>query len=161
MKILKTCLLVLATSCCVTSAVRAQDLQFVTEAPCAPEVVENRRAVIEHNGEAGIWFHLEVARCMAFRLSLLPEYEAQLRLLDDRLTLSTERDELQERQLEIAVEEAETARDVLETAVRDARRARKERDAWFRHPALWVGAGVTITIILEITAVMVLAQVQR
>jgi hypothetical protein len=126
------------------------------EAPCAPDVDANRRALLEHDAEPGIWFHADVARCMAERLALLPAYARHVRLLEERVALSDERDALRAREVQLAADEAAAAREALEAAVRRAREAEADRDAWWRHPALWFAVGVVVTVALEVAAIYAL-----
>jgi hypothetical protein len=126
------------------------------EAPCVPELEANRRALLEHDGAAGIWFHADLARCMLERLALLPAYARHVRLLEERIGLSDERDALRAREVALAEAEADTARAALEEAVAARRRAEEERDAWWRHPALWAGVGVVVVVLLEIVTVYAL-----
>ena len=137
----------------------AQDLPNV-ELPCAPEVTENRRAVVANEGDSGVWFHIEVARCMLGRLSALPEYARQLRLHEDRLELTDANDALLRRQVSLAVQEADAARGALEAAVRRAREAEESRDAWYRNPGFWFVVGTVVVIALEVVAVWAFSQVR-
>lgn len=115
------------------------------ESQCAPEVVQGRRVLITHQGEVGIWFQGAVARCMAQRLALLPQYARYTALLEQRLSIADERHGLQERATALAREEAAEARGQLETALRRAREAEESRDAWYRSPTLWFVVGVVVT----------------
>jgi len=129
------------------------------EAPCVPELEANRRATIEHGGAVGLWFHADLARCMLGRLELLPAYARHVRLLEERIALAGERDLLREHEVELATSEADSARAALEAAVRRAREAEADRDAWWRHPALWAGVGVVLVIVLEVVAAWALGAV--
>jgi hypothetical protein len=112
------------------------------EAPCAPDVPEElRRATIERNHAIGVWFHADLARCMLTRLQMLPAYARSLQLLEQRVTLSDERDQLRQREVSIATEQATVANNALEAAVRRAQAAEAERDAWYRAPLLWFVLG--------------------
>jgi hypothetical protein len=128
---------------CQDGCVQAQDLPSIA-GPCAPEVSDNRRAVLVFDEDPGIWFHLEVARCMAGRLEALPLYAERVHLLGERLSLSEARDALRVREVELAEKEAETAAGALETAMRAAREAREDLDAWYRSPILWTAVGAVL-----------------
>jgi hypothetical protein len=146
---------------CATAQESPDEDTFVLpdiEAPCAPEVTENRRAVVVHGEDSGIWFHSDVARCLLGRLRLLPLLTQRVRLLDQRLTLSDERDALRTRQVALAGEEARIASDALEAAVRGRREAEEARDAWYRHPALWFTVGVVATVVLQVVAIWALSE---
>lgn len=124
---------------------------YAQEEPCAPEVTEDapRRLVLEApTGAQGVWFHLEVARCLLGRVAALSASERQLGLLEDRLRLSDERDALRAREAALATQEAEAASEALEAAVRGRREAEEALDAWHRHPALWFAVGVVVSVAL-------------
>jgi len=126
---------------------------------CAPEVSDLRRAGVEHEGQSGIWFHIDVARCMAGRLGALPLYAERVRLLDQQLQLTGERDALRVRQVALAEEGEERAVEALTAAVRRAREAEEDRDAWYRHPAFWAVLGAVIVVGLEALAIWALSEV--
>ena len=130
---------------CSSTAV-AQPLPPV-DLPCAPDISEpNRRASVTHQGQAGLWFHVDVARCMAERLSVLPLYAERVRLLEQSLQLRDERHQLALRQAEIAERGEQVAVAALETAERRAREADERASRWYRHPALWFVLGVVVTV---------------
>lgn len=145
--------LALATSLALLSTgASAQRLPDVSE-PCAPELLTNRRAVLEHEGAAGIWFHMDVARCMLGRLSALPQYMERVRLLDERLRLGDGRVQLLHRQVALAEEAERRSSESLETAVRGAREARESLDGERRRRWLWFGVGVVLTVVVQALAV--------
>lgn len=137
--------------------VAAQDTDL--SAPCAPHVPEEqRRAVTSFLGHEGIWFHLDVARCMLGRLTALPAYAQQVRLLEARLELGLDRERHIQRLRELAEEGERVAVDALEAAVRARREAEEARDAWYRHPAFWAALGAVLTVALEVVAVYLFRQ---
>lgn len=121
--------------------------------PCAPDVTEHRRAALTHEGQPGLWWHREVARCMTGHLMALPLYAERVQLLDTKLTIATERRALVDRQVALAEQEAELATGALEAAVRGRREAEEALNAWYRSPILWVVVGAAVVIILEVVAV--------
>ena len=131
---------------------QAQELPDL-ELPCAPDVIELRRAAISHEGQPGLWWHREVARCMAGRLMALPQYVERIRLLETQLTIAGEREGLVHRQALLAEQEAAAAVGALEAAVRGRREAEEDLNAWYRSPILWVVVGAAVVIILEVVAV--------
>lgn len=144
----------LATSLAVllfAQAACAQDLPDLN-LPCAPEVTEGRRSVLRHEGVEGIWFHLEVSRCMLGRLSALPRYAERIRLLEERLQLDAQRRSLLQRQVSLAEQEAAAATSALEAAVRGRREAEGsvERERGLRW--LWFGVGVVVVVAVEALA---------
>jgi hypothetical protein len=135
----------------------AQDLPDVS-APCAPELTANRRAVLPYEGASGIWFNLELARCMLGRLEALPLYVQRVHLLEERLHLGDERHGLMVRQVTLAEEGEQRAVNALEAAERLRRQAEEDRDAWYRHPAFWAVVGAVIVAGLEALAIWALSQ---
>lgn len=123
-----------------TSHAAAQELPDV-EGVCAPELTENRRATVVHDGAVGLWFHADVVRCMLGRLRALPLYVERVRLFEERLTLTHERQELTQRQVQLAQEGEERAVGALEAAERGRRHAEEELNALWRQPALWFAMG--------------------
>jgi len=96
---------------------------------------------------------------MGARLVALPLYAERVRLLEQRLELSDERDALQVRRVRLAGEEAQAASEALEAAVRSRRRAEEALDAWWRHPALWFIVGAVVVVGLEVLAVWAFSEV--
>ena len=127
--------------------------------PCAPEVAPPRNLVLEHEGTQGIWFQLEIARCMVGRLAMLPLYAQRVNLLEQRLQLSNERHQLMQRQVRLAEEGEEQAVGALEASVRRTREAEESRDAWWRSPILWVIVGAVIVAGLEALAIWGFSQI--
>jgi len=134
--------LFLASTC--TAKADAEPLPEVTGV-CAPEVVEDRRVVLSHEGVAGVWFHRDIVLCTASRLRLLPLFADRVRLLEQRLTISDERHALMARQVALAEEGEQEAVGALEVSVGLARQAesRAARERLLRW--LWASLGVVIT----------------
>lgn len=127
--------------------------------PCAPDVAENRRAVLQHEGQSGIWLHSEVIRCMTARLATLPELQLQLRMFEERIDVSEGLEASLRRSRALAVQEAETAREALTAAVRARRRAEEDLDVWYRHPLFLLSAGAAVVVVLEIVAIVIFKEV--
>jgi hypothetical protein len=137
----------------------AQDIELPdVEAPCAPEVTENRRAILSVDGASGFWFQQEVARCMLGRLQVLPLYARHVQILEERLVLSDSRHASMQRLRELAEEGEERAVEALSTALQRQREAEGELDVWYRHPALWAGLGAAAVVGLELVAVLLLRE---
>jgi len=137
----------------------AQELLDV-DGVCAPELTENRRATLTHDGAVGLWFHADVARCMLGRLQALPLYAERVSLFEERLVLTNERQELTHRQIQAAQESEARAVGVLEASERRAREAQEELDAWYRHPALWFVVGAVVIGAVVALGVLVYSQVR-
>jgi hypothetical protein len=134
-----------------SSPARAQDLPDLS-VPCAPDQAENRRAVLEHEGSAGIWFHGDVARCMLGRLEALPLYGGRVHLLEERLQIGEARTVLLRRQIELAEEGEERAVSALGAAERRAREAEEEASLERSLRWVWFGVGVLVVVIVEALA---------
>lgn len=150
-------LLVLVSS----SAMAQDDLLPDVSGLCAPDVTENRRSVLAHEDDRGVWFHLDVARCMLGRLESLPLYVERVHLLEERLQLSDERIVLLQRQVELAEEGERQALAVLETSESRARKAeeRAERERSLRW--VWFGVGVVVVIAIEALALWALSELSE
>jgi len=114
---------------------------------------------LQYSGVSGIWFPRRSA------LSLLAD-SRELRIQRRFVLLQGEELQLIRIQMnrlrEIADMERnmfESANALAESAERRALEAETSRDAWWRHPALWVAVGVVITILLEVAAVAVFAYI--
>jgi len=133
---------------------QGQDLPSVSDLqlPCAPEVQEPRRLVLDQQGHHGVWLRLEVIQCMAERLAVLPLYAERVQLLQERLRHDDDRDDLRQRQVALAEEGERRATEALEAATRRAREA--DEAAAFERDLRWVwfGAGVVVTVALELLA---------
>lgn len=144
------------------SSCHGQELELKlpsVEGRCAPDVTDPRTAVVEHEGQSGIWFHSDVARCMLGRLKLLPLYAERITLLEQRLDLSDSRTTLLREQVELAEEGESRAVGALDESEAGRRRAEEKLHVWFRNPLFLVGAGVVVTVVLEVAAVVLLRQV--
>jgi hypothetical protein len=105
---------VIATVGFGSCVVRAQE-------PCAPEV-ELRRAELVHEGQPGLWFQADVARCLLRDVSELGE----LRLIRIDLGLRLERT------------------DEYVELLREQREAEDALHAWYRSPWLWTAVGAIL-----------------
>jgi len=121
--------------------------------PCAPEVTADRSFVLAHDGQAGVWFHMEVARCMLGRLAALPLYAQRVSLLEGRLQLDDERTALVVREVSLAEEGEQRAVNALSASERGRRHAEDAKDAWYRAPALWFALGVIAAVAIGFVVV--------
>lgn len=126
---------------------------------CAPEVTGNRRTTLVHEGVTGFWFHGDVARCMLSRLDAGPRYVDRVHLLEQRLLVGEEREELLRRQAALAEQGEARAVATVEAADRRARDAVERMNAWFRAPELWFAVGGIVGIGLVILGAWALGQV--
>jgi hypothetical protein len=132
------------------------------EGACAPEVPEElRRAPMLRLTVAGVWFHLDLTRCMVGRLSRLPLLVDRVRLLDHRLRLTNDLETALRAQVTLSNQMAAEATRALEAAVRGRRRAEERLDHWTRSPWLWMAIGVVATVGIEAASVAVLREVSR
>jgi len=116
-----------------------------------------RRASVTHEGEAGVWFRLDVARCLLGDVTELRLVRERVGLLDARLEIREEQITLTREALDLGRRAEERATGALEAAVRGRREAEEERDAWWRSPILWFAVGAVVTVALEVVAVYALA----
>jgi hypothetical protein len=124
-----------------------QDLPDLEPCP-TPQLV-----TVEHDGEPGLWFERETARCMLGRVAAVPEYAAAIRRFEQRLLASDERREFHVRRYELAVEGEERAVGALESAVRGRREAEEALGAWHRSRALWFALGALAAgVLVALTA---------
>lgn len=79
-----------ATSALLVVALAASGAR--ADCPAGPE--EGRRAVVVHQGAEGVWFRLDVARCLLADVEELRLLRERVRLLDERLRLRDEQVEL-------------------------------------------------------------------
>lgn len=153
MKRLLLSLLVWATS--LTAYAQDEELSF--DAPCAPEVTELRRAILQHEDQPGIWFHMEVARCMLGRLAVLPELALQVQLFEQRRQASEVLEASLERRGDLAVQEADAAREGLSASRRVIGRLEERTGAWDAGmPALWFALGIVAALAIGVGGAYVL-----
>lgn len=128
-------------------------LSFGARAQCAPDTIE-RRVVLEHEGNPGIWFPLAVAKCIASDL-------ADLRFQRSHSALVIEKSKLQAEALKLQAEELslETEKNaVLEKAsAQMVKRIEQLTPAWYEHPAFLLSVGV-LSGALATTAILLVTK---
>lgn len=153
---------VLVGSCAVAVAQDAPQRPLVLpdlSEPCAPDVAPPRRAEAQHEGVDGFWFEGHVARCMLSRLTLLDRLSSRVRLLEERYTLSSDRDARQRRLVALADEAASRATEAHSVVTRRWREAEEALNVWYRHPLFLVTVGAVAIIALEIAAFLIYQEV--
>lgn len=149
----------LAAAALASAQERPADLPELTLAPCPDAAAVT--AVGSTLTASPAWQACVLSRLRG--LSLLLPYvhlmETRLRLVDERDELHARALALADRDAELAGEQAAVASAALEAALRRARDAEAERDAWWRSPILWLAVGVVLTVALEIAAVAALGAV--
>jgi hypothetical protein len=106
--------------------------------------VENRRAIIEHDGESGIWFRLDVARTMLADLEELPLIRLELESFAERLTIRDGQVERLRASVELAQEGERVAVEALQSALYAREETVRAYDVWWRSPALWAVVGAVV-----------------
>jgi len=112
-----------------------------------PETIE-----LEHDGHPGYWFAEETATKMLKDLKELKLLREKLELIDTKLELRDHHLELIREDLRITENIGEKWRLAFEEQAQLTQMCEEEKDAWYRHPALWgavgfvVGVGVTVGI---------------
>lgn len=109
-----------------------------------PEIPGERRAVVEHQGAPGFWFRRDVALTMLCELRVLEQLRTRVSLLESRLQLRDDQVERWSTMYQLAVQGETRALAVVDAAQQEAARAHDRVDAWYRHPALWVVAGLLL-----------------
>lgn len=117
----------------------------VVNAECAPEITENRRAAIEHDGALGIWFHASVARCLLDAVSELPLIRQRVSLLSERLRIRDDQMTAHRRANALADEAIDRATSEIDRALRSRRHAEERLNVWWRSPVLWFAVGIIVT----------------
>lgn len=140
----KLSLLVLVTSL-LASSTSAQDVDV--RSVCAPHVAV-RRAVLDHEGRSGVWFDLDVARCMLARLDMLPRLSDLNRTLESRITIADRRYQLRVEASTLADEIMERYRTALVASESRADAAERRLASWHRSPVLWLMVGVVLSALL-------------
>lgn len=154
--------LAIATAALLLRPVVAHGQSFPdVSVPCAPKVTEPRRAILDYEGRNGIWFDLEVARCMLGRLKALPLYSQRVSLLEQRLEISDQRTALLRQHIELAEEGEKRAVSVLEEAEAGRRRAEEKLAAWYRHPVFLMSAGAIVVVAVEVVAIVVFERISE
>lgn len=134
---------------CLTFPAAAQEQELPdVRGQCAPSVTEHRGGRVEVDGLNARWFHPEVAACVALRLQALPLYAERVHLLEQRLSISDERDALRQREVRLTAQAEERAVGALEAAERGRRHAEEELNVWWRHPVLWFALGGVVVGVL-------------
>lgn len=99
---------------------------------------------VVHAGAEGVWFPVESARCLLRLVQLAPEWQMQIRLLEETLSLRVE----QVNDLRLAVGYGDEALGTFEEALTSETRARIEAEnrlnAWWRSPAFLLVTGLVV-----------------
>lgn len=128
---------------------------------CAPDYEGVRRATIEYEGVAGVWFAAPIARCVLERLAEHPLLEQRIGLLEGRLEL---RDDQVARLREVVdLAEAGEAEAVaaMEQAIERAVGAEDRARVWWRSPSFWFAAGAVLTVGVIVLAAWAWAEVSE
>lgn len=129
----------------------------VAHADCPANVApEPDKAEQDYKGVHGVWFHLEVARCLAgdvkelakLRADTIPKLELRIKETDEAMALIRE-------QLKLSVAEGQAASKAIEAAVRGRREAEEDMNAWYRSATFLIGMGVLATVVVEVALVLV------
>jgi len=96
---------------------------------------------------------MPVARLVLCEVRELRIRRRELTLVDQELGLWARQATLLGEQVELAVQARDAFQGVVEAAEQRAQDAEAERNAWYRHPALWFAVGVVVTgAVVAITA---------
>lgn len=110
-----------------------------------PETIE-----LKHEGHSGYWFAEETATTMLKDLKELKLLREKLELLDVKLELKGQHLELLREDLKITDNISEKWKVAFSEQVKLTQICEEQRNAWYRHPALWGGVGAVLGIGLTI-----------
>lgn len=118
-----------------------------TLTPCPEEnSTAPRRKTLWVENVQGVWFRLDVARCILGDLKELPVVRARIKLLDEQLRIRDDQVKLYTQAAKLAEEEAKTATGALDAALRRARESEDALNSWTRSRTLWASVGVVVTV---------------
>ncbi len=115
--------------------------------PCAPNV-ELRRVELSYKGQPGIWFDMDVAKCLLVAAARVPELQGLV--LDAEIKSAGQADlqVMTEKMLDLAVQEADRATAGMHTAIK----VRNESERQLRKPGrsrgLWFAVGLVSGLVL-------------
>ena len=135
----------------ISQAVQAQE--------CAPEITENRRAQIEHNGDAGIWFAMPIARCLLRDVGDLTVARSDVRLLRERLTIRDDQITSMRAAHELTLEGEQRTDEVIEQVTTAAREATADANHERSLRWVWFGIGVAVVVVIEVVAILIFSEV--
>jgi len=122
---------------------------WASEAPelCAPEV-QLRSVQLSYKGHPGVWFDVEVARCLLERVQAADQHRALIGDYEERHLVTLDLLDLTERQRDLAVLEADRALVGLKSAVKLQGEAERKLQAPGRSRGLWFAVGLVSGVVL-------------
>jgi hypothetical protein len=126
------------------------------DAKCAPEVLTNRKAIIDHDGTSGLWYQMPVGLCMMDRLALLPSLVERIQLLENRRDSSDELIHIQQSMVDLSIRSQKKAEAALMSAVNGQREAEEKLNHWTNSPWLWASVGGIVTFAITLIAIWAL-----
>lgn len=114
-------------------------------AACA-EGVQLRSVELSHQGRRGMWFDMEVAKCLLADVQRAQQLDLLVADYETREGLQGELTALLEQQLTLAIQEADTARAGQETAIKLRIDAEEKLRSPGRSRALWFAVGMVTSI---------------
>jgi len=117
----------------------------------AEEQVPSGAIKLEHDGVVGMWMPMEMARKSLSDAKELKITKENLQLIDTKLSIKNERilylNEIKlnlEKELSVVEESHNACLAELDEV---------EDPPWYKHPALWLGVGIVLTVVVEVAAV--------
>lgn len=107
---------------------------------------------LEHEGHPGYWFAEETATKMLKDLKELKLIREKLELIDTKLKLKDQQLELLREDVRITENISDQWQIAFKEQAKLTQMCEEEKNAWYKHPALWgavgfvVGAGLTVGI---------------
>lgn len=117
--------------------------------PCAPEV-KLRRAQLHHHGLPGIWFDIRVARCLLADLEAASKQPAVIDALERKQVALSRKLAIVGKDRDLLARQLSDYTARLTAADRARAEAERQRDAWWRHPAIWASGGAAVATGLAI-----------
>lgn len=110
-----------------------------TSAQCV-DIEGKTKAELVYEGEKGIWFRLDLARCVASDLADYHAKKSTISIMDQRL-------KLQKSRADFYREESET----LHTYIKEKDSMIRDLLSWTRSPILWFVIGVAVSAIVVVS----------
>ena len=135
----------------ITNNVWAEDIEEL-EIPTGAQVLELR-------SEIGVWMPLHLAKRVQINVERARLRKLKIGELELKLDVRQERVDSCKEALatsETSRDHALTAANKMDEVVHDLE---NKNEAWYRKPIVWFGAGVVVTVLLEVAAIAILGAI--
>jgi hypothetical protein len=110
---------------------------------------------LEVNGQTGVWLPLNMARSLQLDVERLMLKDDALYYLRSQLETKQERLDGCHEVVALTENALEKSHEVVEELEDEVTNLEGRDAAWYRHPATLIGAGVVLTVALEIAAIFI------